>query len=244
MRFPFATLIATLLIIGPALAADPDLRTIATTGEATVYVVPDEVVVNLGVETFEPLLEKAKNNNDEASARLVKALKGMGIEEKHIQTDFMALEIRYRAYDKPNMGIEGFIARRTYTVTLKKIKEFEDLIDVALTNGANRLLGFEYRNTELRKHRDEARKMAIRAAREKAALLAGELECKVGAPRSITEAPTGYYGYYNRNWGNAYMAQNAVQHVGDAAVGGETMPIGQISIRASVTASFDLVPAK
>ena len=37
-------------------------RTISTAGDAVVYVAPDEVVVNLGVETLEPELEKASRS--------------------------------------------------------------------------------------------------------------------------------------------------------------------------------------
>src|SRR5687767_14780748 len=48
---------------------------VSTTGEAIVYVKPDEVVLNFGVETFDTNLEKAKQQNDAASARLVKAVK-------------------------------------------------------------------------------------------------------------------------------------------------------------------------
>jgi hypothetical protein len=219
-----------------------DERTVSTTGEATVYVTPDEVILHVGVETFDAELDKAQALNDDASKRLVAAIKAMGVEEKHIQTADLQVEIRYKHYDKPNIGLEGYIARRAYSVTLKKVKEFENLVSVCLKNGANRLQGFEYRTTELRKHRDEARKMAIKAAREKAVLLAGELECKVAAPRSINEGSVGYYGYWPRSWGNAYMSQNAVQQVGGGEGGADTMPLGQIAIRASVSVAFDLTP--
>jgi uncharacterized protein YggE len=221
-------------------AAREGARTVASSGEATVYVTPDEVVLNVGVETFHAELDQASSLNDEASKRLVAAVKGMGVEEKHIQTADLQIEIRYKAYDKPNLGVEGYIARRAYSLTLKKIKEFENLVAVCLKNGANRLQGFEYRTTELRKHRDEARKMAVKAAKEKAELLAGELGCKVAAPRTINEGSVGYYGYWQRSWGNAYMSQNAVQHVGGGEGGGETMPLGQVAIRASVNVTFDM----
>ncbi len=156
------------------------------------YAVPDEVVASFGVETAQPELERAKSLNDQAAGRLVKALKEMGIEAKHIQTDNMEIEIRYK---DNNLVIAGYVARRGYAVTLKDPKKFESLTETAINAGANRLLGFEYRNTELRKFRDQARRMAIKAAHEKALDLADALSCQVGAPRVIQEGG-GYSGYW------------------------------------------------
>jgi uncharacterized protein YggE len=218
-----------------------DVRTISTSGEAVVYAVPDEVVVNFGVETAQPELEKAKSQNDQAASRLVKALKEIGIEAKHIQTDNMDIEIRYK---DNNLVIAGYVARRGYSVTLKDTKKFESLITTALNAGANRLLGFEYRNTELRKFRDQARRMAVKAAHEKAVDLADALACQVGSPRVIQEGG-GFAGYWGSHWGwggNA-MTQNSVQAApGGGGDGGEATPLGQIAIRAQISVTFDLVP--
>src|SRR5688572_12389159 len=93
-------------------AGPPTQRTISTNGEAIVFVVPDEVVVNLGVETFNADLDKSKAENDERSARLLHAIKALGIEEKHIQTDTLNLEIQYRDRGHATQGIEGYFARR------------------------------------------------------------------------------------------------------------------------------------
>jgi uncharacterized protein YggE len=114
-----------------------------------------------------------------------------------------------------------------------------------LKNGANQLMGFEYRTSELRKHRDEARKMAIKACREKADALAEELGCKVGAPRTINETSYGYYGNAYRWGGNNYMMQNSMQAAaGGGGDGGESMPLGQIGVHATLTVSFDLIAAE
>ena len=207
-----ALLPATLLMIAcHAVAAETaPPRTISANGEAVVHVVPDEVVLALGVETFAPKLEDAKKANDERATRLVRTIKSAGVEERHVQTDVLTLEIRYRS-SHPSEGIEGYYARRAYSVTLKEPKKLEALLDAALTSGANQILGISYRTTELRKHRDQARQMAIKAAKEKAVALAAALECTVGAPRSISEGHSGYQPWYGRF--NA-MAQNSMQVAG------------------------------
>jgi uncharacterized protein len=220
-----------------AAAETPPPRTISTSGDAVVNVVPDEVVLSLGVETFAPKLEDAKRLNDERASKLVGVIKAAGVEERHIQTATLQLEIRYRS-NRPSEGIDGYYARRSYSVTLKQPKGLEPLLDAALTNGANQILGIDYRTSELRKHRDRARQMAIKAAKEKATALAAELDCTVGAPRTISEGSTGFSPWSRSN----AMAQNAMQEGGGGAEGAEATPFGQIGISAQVSVTFDLSP--
>jgi uncharacterized protein YggE len=224
-------------------------RTITTSGEAVVYVVPDEIVINFGVETFDPELRRAKEANDEASKKLLDAIRKLGVEDKHLQTSDLDVELDYKDNGHASKGIEGYFARRMYSMTLKDTKKFEQAIDTALANGANRLMGFEYRTTQLRKHRDEARRMAIRAAREKADALARELECTVGKPRTIGEGYYGSVGSWGARWGwgggmNSYnVAQNVAQADGGGGAGnesGEALPLGQVGVRAQITVTFDL----
>ncbi len=223
-----------------ARAAEEPPRIISTQGEAIVYVVPNEVVLNFGVETVDKVLDNARTANDQACTQLLKAVKDLGIEDKHIQADRMNVTIRYSSRD--NLVITGYEAHRSYCVVLKDVKKFEALVDAALKNGANRFDGFNFQTSELRKHRDKARAMAIQAAKEKAVDLAKALDCKVGHPRTISEGG-GSYGYWGggNRYGNA-MAQNSVQvNPGGGEEGGDTMPLGQIAIRANVSVSFDLV---
>src|SRR4051794_6288889 len=243
MRRDLAVLSALVFSLAAILPARADEQfqkaSVSTTGEAIIFVKPDEVVLTFGVETFDQSLEKAKQQNDAASAKIVKAAKDVGVEEKHLQVDTMTVELRYRGNGSPINGIEGYVTRRYYSAKLKDVKLLDKLIDAVLKNGANHLGGLEFRTTELRKHRDQARKMAIKAAKEKAELLAGELGGQVGGPRTITEGGSYYAGYFGgRNWmGNA--SQNAMQ-VAPAGGGGgeggeETSPLGQIALQASVS---------
>ncbi len=242
---------ALLVVVGlaarPARGQAPvaPARGVTTTGDAVVYVTPDEVIVSLGVETFEKELERAKAENDERSARLVKSIKALGVEEKHLRASHMEVELAYADGSHPSKGIEGYHARRQYEVTLKEAKGLERLIDAALKGGANRLNGVDFRTSELRKHRDEARRMATRAAREKAVSLCAELGCKIGAPQTVAEGPVDYWGWNYGRFGAGNAAQQVAQGGGGgggAAEGGETLPLGQMAVRAQVTVTFDLIP--
>jgi uncharacterized protein YggE len=223
-----------------ARAQEEKPRTITSSGQAVMFVVPDEVTVSFGVETYDPSLDKSKGENDRLSTSLVKAIKGLGVEDKYIQADTINIAVRARNSEKPSEGIDGYQARRSYLVRLRDVKLFEKLIDVALKNGANRIYGLEYRTSQLRKYRDESRKMAIKAAREKAVALSSELECKIGKPRTISEQSSSFYCSGDNN---SLLANNVVpEPAPDGGDAGQTMPVGQIAIRADVNVVFDLQP--
>jgi len=238
--------LASLLLL-PALVwgqAKDESRTISVSGEALVKVAPDEVVVLLGVETFNADLDEAKRVNDADASKLVKAIKDLKVEDKYVQTDHMQVEVIYKTHRLQN-GVEGYTARRGYSIVLKDPKLFEKLIDTALKNGGNVIRGFEFRTTELRKYRDQARAMALKAAREKAQAMADVLGCRIGSPRSINES-RGYWGYWGSRW-NRYSqtSQNVMQDAGGGGdTGGEAMPLGQIAIRGQVQVVFDLIPVE
>jgi uncharacterized protein YggE len=224
----------------------PPARTISVAGEAVEYVTPDEAVVRFGIETFDKNLAAATSASDAKNTELVQALRGAGIEEKDISADHADLEIVYER-DGIAQGVAGYRMRRAYAVTLRTVRRLDAIVRLALKSGANHLDGYELQTSQLRKYRDDVRKRAIAAAREKAQALAGELGCTVGPPVSINE---GYYGWFGTrgSWtsgGMNAMAQNVRFDAGAGSGSGESSatPIGQIGVRAQVNVVFDLVVA-
>src|SRR5439155_13092856 len=87
--------VSALLSLTVRAADEPPGPTINTSGESTVYVKPDEVIINFGVETWNKQLAKAKSDNDAKSKDLLAAIRELGVEEKNIQTDVMQVQIDY-----------------------------------------------------------------------------------------------------------------------------------------------------
>ena len=238
-------LLSVVLAASPAAAQDPAPRTISTSGEALVQVVPDHVVVSVGVETFRAALEAARQANEAECARLLAAVKALGVPEADIQTDILSVEIAYRDAGRPSRGIEGYYVRRAYSVTLGDVKRFDALVEAALEGGANRLMGFEFKTRKLREHRDKARLLAIQAAREKAQALSAAVGLKLGAPRSVSEGSFVYWGASRSWWGWGSHGQAQSQNVlvtEGGEPGAETLPLGHIGVRAQVSVTFDLQP--
>jgi uncharacterized protein YggE len=227
---------------GPSVSEEP--RLITVTGDAEVRVVPDEVILTLGVQTWDKNLDVAKRQNDEIVQRVLALADEYGIEPEHVQTDYVNIEPRYRnGYYEPSDFI-GYFVSKTIVITLRELDKFEDLLASSLEAGVNYVHGVQFRTTELRKHRDEARALAIQAAREKAEAMAGELDQTVGEPRQITEDQSGWWSGYSAWWGSRWgngMAQNVIQEAGTGGMAAEgSLAPGQINVNARVSVTFEL----
>jgi uncharacterized protein YggE len=240
--------IVAFLIAGPAFAiycraAPPALITV--TGEAEVRVSADEVIISLGVETSDRKIESAKRKSDEIVKRLMAALEKSGVPANYITTDFMHIEPGYR-HDYFQKVFLGFFVRKTVVVTVKEIPLFDKVLSAAITSGADYVHGIRFRTTELRKHRDRARRLALEAAKEKARDMAAVLDLKIGKPHSIKETPTWWVSSYRSHWGGRSnpASRNVVQSALAPSRSGEgALPPGQIAVRAKVTVSFELEKA-
>lgn len=244
-----AVLLAALAVLAvagwtarPAASATTE-RTITVSGDAEVRVVPDEVILTLGVETEDPDLDLAKAENDRRVARLLALAQDHGIEPKHVQTDHISIEPRYTdSYEK--RGFIGYFVRKTVVITLRDIDGFEDLLTDVLDGGATHVHGIQFQTTALREHKDRARALAIEAAGEKASAMAGALEQRIGEPTAIREDQTGWWspygGWWGARWGGS-MAQNVVQNAaGDVPLIDGALAPGQIAVYARVTVTFAL----
>ena len=224
------------------LSARAPANTISVSGDAEVLVVPDEVILSLGVETFDKVLKTAKIANDEAIKRTIAVARGYGIPAEYIQTDYLGIEPRHRD-SQVAFELLGYDVRKSVVIKLRDISKFESLLTDVLDAGVTHVHMIDFRTTELRKYRDQARTMALRAAKDKAALLAREAGHTVGAVESIGEASYGYFSSYGSWWGNRYgmQAQNVSQSLGGSTLSSDaTMAPGQISIRVNVSMSFAL----
>ena len=241
--------VLSLVVFGiTAWAQDPTEATetgqISVSGEAEIRVVPDEVILTLGVETWDKNMGIAKGQNDAIVTRIFALADDHAIAPEHVQTDYVSIEPRYRSGYYEESDFIGYFVHKTLVITLRDLDKFEDLLADALEAGVNYVHGIQFRTTELRKHRDEARALAIRAAKEKAEALAGELDQEVGDPKMIQEVQnswwSGYNSWWRSRWGNG-MSQNVIQETGAGALTGDgSLAPGQISVTARVSVTFQL----
>ena len=244
--FIVALVLVVLLCAWQSPSAQSDLgetHLITVTGAAEIRVVPDEVVLVLGVETWDKALKVAKSENDQRVQQALTLIQDYGIAPQHIKTDYINIQPGDWGLEKR----DGYWVRKTIVVTLRDLSKFEDLLTGALDAGVTHVHTVQVHTTALREHKDQARALAIHAAQEKADALAGELGQRVQEPFTIREDQSGWwYGsgaWWGSRWGNA-MAQNVVQEVnGYSLTADSSIAPGQITVNARVTVSFAFEPA-
>jgi uncharacterized protein YggE len=223
-------------------AAEP--RVVTSTGNAEVKVAPDQVVITLGVAMQDPALASAKSQNDVVVRRVLEIAQDYGVKDDHIQTEYLNIN---PAYDYTSVGrqvLRGYEVDQTIVITLGDLSKFEDLISELLKAGVNYVHDVEFQTTELRKYRDQARALAIQAAKEKSEALAGELDQDLGQPVTIVEEQNTWRSWYGYGWGSRYdsgAAQNVVVEAEPGSLdSGATVAPGQITVSATVTVTFAL----
>jgi uncharacterized protein YggE len=68
-------------------------------GGAEFRVVPDEVLLSLGVETFDKVLRSSKSLNDDRIKRAIAVARSFGVPGEYIQTDYIGIEPKYHRSD-------------------------------------------------------------------------------------------------------------------------------------------------
>jgi uncharacterized protein YggE len=226
-----------LILLMPARAQQ---QTINVTGDSEIKVIPDQVVISLGVEVHAKLLDEARRDND----RRVRAVRGavarLGVDEKDLQTDFIQVGI---VYENDGVTAKFFNTQKSIIITLHDIDKMEAVLASALDAGATHIHGVDFQTTRLREYRDRARTLAVQAAADKARDMAAAAGLKAAGPIGISSADYGMRSWYGNWWGNQRMAmsQNVYQQSGPtgSAMQGTVAP-GRISVTATVAMTFRL----
>lgn len=216
-------------------------RTISVAGDAEVLVEPDFVEITMGTEGRDADAKKAREACHEKMTAVLDAARAAGIAEKDLATDNFQLEPIYRWEDNRQV-FEIYSCRKTLVITLRNPAKLDQLVEALIGAGSDSLQGIEFRTTDLRKHRDEARRLALVAAKEKAAAMAGTLDQKIGRPQSISENFSTWepWSYGGRNMRG--MAQNISQDSGGSGTSesASSTALGRIRVRATVSVVFEL----
>jgi uncharacterized protein YggE len=203
---------------------------------------PDEVVFVLGVESVDKDMLAAKGRTDESVRQVLGIARRNGVKAEDVQTSHIGVEPKYNTDDldyEQRRGVKkvftGYEVSKTVAIRLREIAKFDALLSDVLKAGVTRVRNVEFIDSQIRKHKDQARVMAIKAAQEKAKLLAGEIGQTIGPAYSISELA------------NSTPYSNAVQNVSAGVIGSlsdreseSAIAPGLISVTAQVTVSFRL----
>lgn len=222
---------------------DPN-RSIRVSGSAVVYTMPDLATIQLGLESNGLTPDAVQSENFTRVQKVISSIRGLGVEEKDIATDYYLV---YPLYDGNDvLSIKGYRIDNTISVTLRDVSIVEKVISLALKNGANEIKDVQFYSTELRKYRDQARDLAVNAAAEKANALAQASGAQTGCVMQIEENTwSQYYGSWQSSRQTAPWAQNVIQNVSSnemSSTANADAPIkaGQMAVRAEIDVTYSL----
>lgn len=206
------------------------------TGTAEVLVVPDQAEVSMTVRTLDLNLQTARSKNDELVRQVFRIATDLKVDPSDVQTDIISVQPEYSDEgDSPRPPkFLGYAMSKRIVIVVRDIKVLELLIPEILRAGVNRLDGIELQSSRMRQHSDEARAMAVRSAREKAAAMARELGQTIGKAIHISETqsqiPYGFTANSTRFDGQA-STSDAVS---------TTLALGKIRVTARIQIVFEL----
>lgn len=213
-------------------------RTITVIGEGHVREAPDIARTTLGVEARAPSAVAATREAATRMSAVIAALRRLGVEERDIQTS--AFSIRSERFNTPPQPAGSppvltpitYVASNSVSVTMRATARVGEILDAAVSAGANEVWGVSFAHSNADALRTRARALAVVDARARAEGLARAAGVSLGEVISIDQVGVHAFG---RAMGQGSIALREA----------EMTPIetGELTITDRVQVIFALEPA-
>lgn len=206
------------------------LDTITVTGTGKVSTLPDEAVIQIGVETTAQTAAAALDTNSKQTQKVLEGLKAAGVPDAAIETTTVTV-YPDRSYDEKT-GKEktiGYKAMNMVSVTLTDFGVIGEVYAAATEAGANNIYGPNWQLSENSQAVTQALARAAENARIKAEALAAAQGVKAGDVLILNESSS-TFPYYD-------VARTAGE---DASVTPPPVIPQSIDVTATVSATYRL----
>lgn len=217
----------------PTIMADaaPPVRTLNVNGTGQIFLSPDIAYIYIGVHTEEPTAADAVTANNEETQRVIEALKVAGVEAKDIRTT------NFSIWPNQQYGPDGqptgtrYVVDNSVFVTVRELDNLGDLLDAAISAGANSINSIQFDVADKTDALKKAREEAVKDAKAQAQELADVAGMNLGEVQSISfydSAPMPYLNSYGKGGGGAAVSEAAA------------VPIqpGQLTLTVTVSMSY------
>lgn len=211
--------------------------TISVTGLGEVIVVPDTANIQIGVQVFSEELAEAQRMSTEQISAIIDTLTEAGVAERDIQTSNYSVSVRQN-YD-PQTGIAtevlGYDIYNTLSVTVRDVDTLGEILDRAVSSGANQIYGIYFYTEDLTEATAQAREKAVEDANARAQQLAAAAGIEVGRVLNINEGfPQGPIPF---DYGRGFAAAE-----GDMAGAAVPIQTGSQTVQIMVTVTYEVAP--
>jgi len=149
---------------------------------------PDIARISFGVSKNSTTVLEAQAQVNSSINNIIKALKDLKVEEKDIKTTNYSVYPNYN-YESGRQRITGYNVTQNIEVTIKKINKINDVVDAITEKGGN-IIGqiiFDFNQETRKKLEDQARKEAVKEAKDKAESLAKASGIRLGKIINVEE---------------------------------------------------------
>ena len=183
-------------------------NTISVTGEGKAVGIPDVGLISLSVLSEKNTAKEVMQDNAIKMNDIIKFIKDSGVEVKDVQTSGYYLNPRYD-WQNGNRVFRGYDLTSTLSVKIRNIDKISEIIDGAVSRGANQIGNIQFIINDEAQLKNEARDKAIAQAKDKAQQIAKSVGLTLGKIVSFSE-----------NNGTAIYPQPLYMDKGIAAGGG------------------------
>ncbi len=191
-----AALLLLLVTTGSTMSIAEEIRmprTVSVSATGTVTAEPDLAAISTGVVAEGETARAALSANTALMTKLIEGLKANGIAAKDIKTISFNVQPRYQSYkDGRPATINGYQVINQVRIVVRDLDKLGQVLDTAVTLGANQMGGIEFQVSAAETLKDDARKVAMTNALRRAKLFAVSAGAEVGEVIAIAEdmAPT------------------------------------------------------
>ena len=149
----------------------PAPRKVITSGSGLIQVEPNMAQLTMQLEALNKDGGAAKSDVDGRVNIFLGALKTLNIDEADVVASALQLSPNYEYHNQKRQFI-GYRASRTINLTLNKLEQLNQLMDLALTSGIDQIGHIELKVANEQQYQQQAQQLAIADSQQKAAALA------------------------------------------------------------------------
>lgn len=222
----------------------PVNNTITVSGEGEVFAVPDVVTFSFGAMSSAKTVTEAQKIVTDKIEKALGLVKGAGVKDEDIKTTDYSVFPKYEYTNFPctqftcppqKQNLVGYEVNQTITVKVRKVEDAGRILESLGGTEVTNISGLQFTIDDQTKLEADARAMAIEDARERAKVLARDLNVSLGRVVTFTEG--GNYPVYFRN-SDMVMEQGGM---GGANVAPKVeIPVGQNKIVSNVSITYEI----
>lgn len=155
---------------------------------------PDLMGMTAGVVTTGRTAREALTANSQLANRLIEAVRANGIQPRDVATFELSVVPQFEEPDRgrtddeePVRRIVGYVARNRLSLRLRELAKAPDIIDALFNAGANEVRGPSFGLSDPAPALREARRSAVRAAREEAEIYADAMNMRITRALRVSE---------------------------------------------------------